>query len=422
MINIVQHAISTLLNRLGYVLLRTGTFKSLVGNRAQGAGPVISRSDRMLSHDFVHGRPNVRFSAYELEATEDDVRIASRLLKAYHHAMRDEATAAKTTPDDLWKDLKQGKHREFIQLLAQNDPGALAAHLCNMSRHDITHGMAQGHDLYQAIRSDKSVHNRFASYYIERLVRLGETLGCLPYENPESGKWGENLYTDIDELMRRIEAVTGIDVTPPRISGGLYGIVSSKGSFQIRDITSLYTAWRIRQILKHHQSPSICEIGAGTGRTAYYCHKLGITKVTIFDLPYVCVLSGYYLLKGLPDAPIQLYGEPAHPASDAINILPYWCVKTVPDNAFDLTLNQDSFPEIDRETVLEYLRQIRRHTKQYFLSINQEGQAPQTGTQNLQLVISHLVGDLGNTYARVYRFPYWVREGYVEELFQIVKP
>jgi hypothetical protein len=380
-----------------------------MASRNAGTNPL---ADRMFSRDFVQG-PEVQFTAYELEATEADVRIAARLLRAYHHTIREEAATAKVAHDDLWKELKQGKHREFVELLARNDPEALAAHLCNMSRHDITQGLAQGLDRYQTIRSDKSVHDLAASYNMERFVRLGEALGCLPCENPESGRWGDNLYTEIDDLVSRIEAVMRIDITPPRISGGLFGIVSRNGAFQIRDITSLYTAWRIRQILKSVQDAAVCEIGAGTGRTAYYCYKLGIKNLTIFDLPYVCVLSGYYLLKSLPDASIQLYGEPTHPSPDTIKIFPYWGVKTVADNAFDLTLNQDSFPEIDRDTVFEYLHQIRRNTKHYFLSINQE---------RLQLVVSQLVAELDDAYDRLYRFPYWVREGYVEELFQIVKP
>src|SRR3990172_6696998 len=139
---IIKHAIATMLSRLGYVLLRNKTFESLAGGRAPAPPPAISRTDRIFTHDFVHGRPNVSFRAYEVEATDEDVRIASRLLEAYHHTIREESATTKTTPDDLWKDLKQGKHREFVQLLVRNDPDALATHLCNMSRHDITHGMA----------------------------------------------------------------------------------------------------------------------------------------------------------------------------------------------------------------------------------------------------------------------------------------
>lgn len=421
MTGMIKKAIYTVFNKFGYSVVRKDTLKTLKGDAFAFSSSTIPRAEHMLSHPLVHGHPNVMLETYEIRATTEDVQLAARLAEAYRKSVHEEAKRIDRQPNDVWKILKQGKHREFVQLLEQNTPDALAAHLCNMSRQEITHGMAQGHDLYQRILSDEAFKSRSAVYYLDKLIALGEALGCLPYENPEQGKWGENLYTDIDEVVNRIEHVMGIDITPPKISSGLFGVASRKGLFHIRDITSLYTAWRVREILKHEKSAAVCEIGAGTGRTAYYCHKMGLKNLTIIDLPYVCVLSGYYLLKSLPEANIVLYGETTNPSPDSIKIYPYWCLSTLPDNGFDLTLNQDSFPEIGRETVIEYLHQIRRTTKMYFLSVNQEGQAPQTGPDNLQLVISRLIKTIGEAYERVYRFRYWVREGYVEELFRIVK-
>ena len=164
---------------------------------------------------------------------------------------------------------------------------------------------------------------------------------------------------------------------------------------------------------------SILEIGAGTGRTAYYASKFGIKDITILDLPYVCILSGYYLIKALPNEDVVLYGENPHDETPSIKILPYWCIQEIPDQTLDLTLNQDSFPEINYNTVMEYLSQIHRTTKHYFLSINQEGECQQTGPDRLQLVVPQLMNKLGNAYKRIYRFPYWEREGYIEELYKV---
>jgi hypothetical protein len=382
---------------------------------------MMPRLEHMFSHQMIHGYPNVHLKAYEVNCTGDDELIAERLLKSYHKAKEDEKRVANKPNSDLWDILQDAVHKDFIQLLEKNDPAALAQYLGEMSKLSITHGMTQGTENYDQLISSEDFRRRSAAFYMDKLVALGEAIGCLPCENPESGRWGENLYVDIDELVARIEKVVGIDITPPKISGGLFGVDSKNGIYHFRDINSIYTAWRIRELVKDRHNPAICEIGAGTGRVAYYCYKMGIKNLTIIDLPYVSVISGYYLIKSLPEANIVLYGENSQGTTDSIRCYPYWCFVDIPDNSFELTLNQDSFPEIERNTVLEYLRQIRRNTKQYFLSINQECQAPQTGPHNLQLVVSELIGSLGNAYERVYRFPYWVREGHVEELFRIVK-
>jgi len=74
-------------------------------------------------------------------------------------------------------------------------------------------------------------------------------------------------------------------------------------------------------------------------------------------------------------ANIYLYGEDQTKVKNkngSIFILPDWSLKEMSGKQFDLTLNQDSFPEIDKIILLEYLQQIRLHTRKFFLSINQE--------------------------------------------------
>ena len=88
-----------------------------------------------------------------------------------------------------------------------------------------------------------------------------------------------------------------------------------------------------------------------------------------------------------------------------------------PAGAFTLALNQDSFPEIDETLVREYLAEIRRTTTTYFLSINHEVEHAKTNEAR-HLNVSTLLGrDAG--FRRLYRMPYWLRRGYVEELYGI---
>lgn len=421
MINILKKIISASLGKMGYSVVQKGSLKTITGKEFPFTPAIIPRKEYIFSHQMLHGYPNVDLDVYDIDCTKEDVRIAERLLESYQKAIKDEQYIANKPKNDLWVILQNSKHSDFIQLLKRNDPVVLAEYLCSMSRQNITHGMTQGLDNYIEIVSNERSMRLSAAYYMDKLVALGEALGCLPCESPESGRWGENLYTDIDELVTKIEGIIGIDISPPRISGGLFGVSSKRGLFHFRDIISIYTAWRIWELVKDKNNPVICEIGAGTGRVAYYSYKMGIKNYTIIDLPYVSIVSGYYLIKSLPEANIILYGEDNDEKQDSIKIYPYWYFKEIPDNYFDLTLNQDSFPEINYDTVIEYLHLIRCNTKQYFLSINQEGQARQTGPDNLQLVVSQLIRKLGNSYENVYRFPFWIREGYVEELFKIVK-
>lgn len=51
---------------------------------------------------------------------------------------------------------------------------------------------------------------------------------------------------------------------------------------------------------------------------------------------------------------------------EALGCIPLECFNNIPENYFDLTFNQDSFPEIEHDIVIEYLKQIKRNTKKIF--------------------------------------------------------
>lgn len=422
LINVLKIVISKIFDMWGFTILRKGSLKTLMGNIYPITSAMIPRGERAFAHQRTKGNPNVNLETYDLKPTEEDFQIARRLLISYRKAVTEQKELNIPIKSDLWKILGQSKHKDFIEIIEQGDSERLGEYLCNMCKHSVTHGMTQGLEAYEKIVGDVDIKKQNAAYFMDKLVSLGEALGVLPREYPEAGRWGENLYVDIDLLIDRIEEYIGIDIIPPRVSGGLYGIVSKKGLLHFRDINSIYTAWRIWELVKNNLNPSICEIGGGTGRVAYYCFKLGLRNYTIVDLPYVCILSGYYLIKSLPKGNVTLFGENLEDFSNSIKIYPYWSFNGFSENSFDLTLNQDSFPEIHQEIVLAYLREIRKNTKQYFLSINQEGQAPQTGPENLQLIVPNLIKDnMENGFERVYRFAYWMREGYIEELYKILK-
>jgi hypothetical protein len=77
----------------------------------------------------------------------------------------------------------------------------------------------------------------------------------------------------------------------------------------------------------------------------------------------------------------------------------------------------DSMAEFEQHIAVGYLKNIRRLAKR-FLHINQEAQVLDKRTFWRQGVIRALIEEV-NGFDNSYRFPDWMLEGYVEELYEI---
>jgi len=406
--------IAGVLDRLGYALLKKEDVQRL---SVQGIKDALRR-DNVMSHFMPRGYPPLKYAfTNQVEPTDEDKAIARRLLRFYHTCKAEKDTGRKPE-GDVWEGLQTGYHRHFIALLDRNDPEQLAAYLCNMSRYDAAHGLLQGATVYDDLQAHEDTRQWIATWHFDKLVCLAEALGCVPCENPEQGHFGENLYLNVEDVLDMVEKKVGIDMRHPAVLGGLFGLDTSRGVLEFHYFFGMYAAWRILQVLGRRENISVCEIGGGIGFTAHAAYRLGINDYSIFDLPYVSVMAGYYLIKVLPNASVCLYGEHVSSNEAAIRLYPYWHYARATNTSFDLTLNQDSFPEIDIEIVKWYLDSMPRNTKHFFLSINQEGQAAFDTSGKGQLFVPALLRDR-DTYELVYRFPYWLRKGYTEELYRI---
>ena len=375
---------------------------------------------RLVIHAYPHAGPPIRTSfAPERQPSDVDIEIATRVLNAWHKASQRNSAVPIHSVDDVWDGLARHYHGELLTILQKKDPSGLAEYLCNMSRHGATVGIIQGATQFRKMSTSRHYRNWIGLVILDRLVALAEMVGVLRVENPEQGRWGENLYEDIDELIGKLQAKLGIEITLPEIEGCLFGIDSKSGRLHFHDLIALYAACRIRAITNQRKTASICEIGGGVGRVTYYCAKFGIGNYVVYDLPLVNVLQGYFLIRAMPEARVVLYGEEMPAEEHAIRILPGWVLADSPPKAFDLVLNQDSFPEIDRSTVRQYLREISRTTRSHFLSINHEAASPTAASGFRHLVVADVVEEVGG-FERLYRFPCWVRTGYVEELYRVL--
>jgi|GEM_PF-826381 len=377
------------------------------------------RQYEILAHSFGTSAPDIpSVIVPDIKPDERDVRIAARLQRAYHRAAAEEARRSLAPQGDCWAWIKTIQ-RDFFAVLEGNDPTALAGYLCNMGRRDATIGIDQGNLEYDKFCSDPKYCALFALRFKDKLVSLAEAVGAIPCENPEQGSWGRSLHADADSLVEAISRILGVDITPPPIDGGLLKIVTNRGLFCERDCQAIFTAWSLRQVLGSLDSVALCEIGAGSGRVPYWSRRMGCMSYTVFDLPHINVVQGFYLLKALSEDRVFLYGEcSASERNEGTTILPYFCTSEMPPRHFDLVLNQDSFPEVQPEVVRGYLEWIKTASRRYFYSLNHESKPLTIGGGSRQLSVPELVAAVGG-YRRLSRVPYWLRRGYVAELYTL---
>ena len=377
----------------------------------------LKRYSQMISHAVGHPRPIIpRVIVPDIAPTSEDEHLAERLLNAYRLCKAEERGVA---GPDVWSSIRN-QQDPFFEVLSDGQPRQLAAYLCNMSRLDATVGVTQGHFEYRRILTSPEYQYLIALMIKDKLVSFAEATGALSPENPEQGPWGRSLHLETDSIVDLIETAIGQSIRPPPIDGGLLKIESRGGLFHDRDVHAQYAAWSMKQIAG--LGASICEIGGGVGRAAYWSCRFGLGNYSILDLPHINVLQGFYLQKSLPGEHIVLFGEDG--TQGKIRVLPYFVKETIPDDDFDLILNQDSLPEINASVALDYLRWIKKKSRKWFYSINQEAAASYSQTWNSdvleqrQNIVPRMVSHVGG-YLRISRSLYWLRRGYTCEIYDV---
>jgi hypothetical protein len=239
----------------------------------------------------------------------------------------------------------------------------------------------------------------------DKLLLLAEAVGAVPVENPEQGRRGKTVRIAPGQLVDAISSAIGIDLAPPGIDGGLFKVRTGVGDFWERDLNAIYTAWLLRNYR------SVCEIGGGSGRVAYWALRLGVRQYTIIDLPHANMLQGFYLMKAVGPDSVSLHGE-GHQAP--ISLVPSSVHKSIGITA-DVILNQDAFPEIAADVVREYLEWVK-DLDAPLLSINHESRPP-SDSGSPQIRVADLVTEVGG-FERTERHLYWLRSGYILERFE----
>lgn len=381
----------------------------IAGGRSPGLSGSVDESltERLLAHPARSPLPAVTLSSIPAAERPGRARIADRLITAYHRSLEDEARSPiRRDGEDLWTGLLRNELPELMRSVDRRDPEALARFLTTFGQSYVWFGgITTCIDGYNR-NLDR---NQIALVYLDKLVCLAESLGVLRMESPESGPWGENLFADPTPLVGAIEEALNIQIAAPLGIIHTDGLQTGKGVFHYRHINALYSAIRVARLAT--AGTAVCEIGGGLGLTALYARRLGVPRYTILDLPITCLLAGHYLLHALGEDEVTLYGETRHEGS-GIELLPYWESAGLPDKSVSLVLNQDSLPEIADNLIMAFLEQIKRVGRDVFLSINHECFHPKT--------VQRFARDAGG-FVEMYRSRCWVREGYVEEAFRIIR-
>ena len=256
-------------------------------------------------------------------------------------------------------------------------------------------------DLTKRLIASEATSRGLAKTCKMKLLTLGDALGVTRLDNPETycAYPEPPPAPETDELLERIERALGSRIDFPNPFPNEFGLATKRGVAGYRAINALYQAYRIKTLVARIRNPRILEIGGGTGRTAYYAYKLGLKNYSIVDLPFTAISQGYFLGRTLGLDSIAADGEPG--TADAAKLY-------APDTFFarreryDLIVNVDSLTEMGWETASAYWKAIRSRAAR-FLSINHESN---------EFTVRQLPGLAPQT-----RYPYWMRRGYVEELY-----
>jgi hypothetical protein len=161
---------------------------------------------------------------------------------------------------------------------------------------------------------------------------------------------------------------------------------------------------------------AICEIGGGSGMQAFYLRRAGFRDVTIIDLPTVSAAQAYFLHRN--GEGILMGDDEDRADRDAIRLFPPRRFHSAKEKRWSLVLNVDSMPEMPLEVAASYLSAFPQKSSR-LLSINQEaGAVTQNGRQGRVTDMAKAVKDL----LPISRYPFWMREGYTEELYESFTP
>lgn len=351
-------------------------------------------------HDLLGEDSSTAFSAEPRFG--DDAALVARIIEAYRCA----AAAFEGHGDSMWASISTRSAALHATLLS-GSVGDVTAQLRYPATHDLLSGFDEAaRSIYSAHKAgERGSREAWGAGVHKRLIRLAEAVGAIPLRLQSAGRPDDRDLT-IEGLLARLDETLGFKIDFPNPYPDEFGLKSSRGLFNHRALFAIYQAWRLFAWAGGNDRARILEIGAGSGRTAYYARKLGLRDYTIIDLPLTNVAQANFLGRVLEPSALVLTNESCDAArNNKIRIFgPAWFDAS--DEHFDVALNADSITEMDRRRAVAYFEKLASHAR-IFVSINHEAN-PFTAAE-LPSFAGHA--------CRPTRYPYWLDDSYVEETF-----
>lgn len=371
-------------------------------------------AEKLLHYSF-HSNSSIEMKAELVQVKpliqDDDYLVLKKIKEIYYNNAQSFKSEDKA---DIWQNYIIPKHKNFLNHLKNNDDDAALSFLNNMFSNDAGYGFVSPLPNPDSKKSNDAIK----LLHMDSLVNFAEWLGVIPVENYEQNVWGNSVCMDPDYIIDLIEKKLGFEIKFPAFYPGLFGIKTKRGVFFYRDFIYLYIALKVQEYCSFKTNPSILEIGGGAGLLAYYCNMLCLKNVSIVDIPTVNLISAYFLMKNLPEREFLFnYDETKYTNDNSIKLLIPESFHDAPDNQYDITINCDSLPEVNAIDVEKYLSKMTQ-TSSLFYSINQEAGGEMWGLGTNQNIIPAIIEKTGG-FTRKSRNLFWLRRGYVEELYKI---
>lgn len=239
------------------------------------------------------------------------------------------------------------------------------------------------------------------------IIDLAKALGVCGLQNPENGyqlfpRTNINGLTT-SQVLDRIQEALPFEISLPKFIGGRDAITTKYGFITERHVHYLWVMKRIIELCPDRNS-RIIEIGAGLGILGYYLDRAGYKDYTIIDLALTNVCQAWFLKRNLPGREFILSGdgsEVVYDFEEAFKINHASDFDWISRAKFDLMINIDGLTEMNIEAAKKY---ANSDCAKMFLSINHE-------------VNEFRVCEIVSEKKRLYRYPFWLRAGYVEECY-----
>lgn len=303
----------------------------------------------------------------------------------------------------MWDSILQEYVGDLKDSLERGDPAAI------QDVFDVPH---------KAARALQGLDTPVSQPWIKEIItdffpKLARRIGAVPVQHPLNPSPDENWNPqDGLELKRQIEEVLGPVL---RVPDGFLIKDNSRG-VPYTYFSKLAQWFTISSLINGSPPKRVLEIGAGSGGFALVAFSNGVRDYTIIDIPIIGVQSAYFLSKAVGEDILWLDGEPPNPkaAFRWFSCFDYEQARS----KYDLIVNVNSLPEMTIENQDCYIRFIHECLSKHgmFYSCNHESNMVLSGTE--QSSVRSAINRHGG-YKAIYRAPYMIRDGYMEEIYQL---